>query len=98
MDEKLKDMELVYDPIIRVDTERDTLIIKGREMTDEEHKNFTISLKGYKDNYVRNVIKDQLKWLAINQGIHQCQTTEQLVFAKAALWLIQKEEELINSL
>ncbi len=98
MPDDLKDIALVYDPIIQVRTEDGALIVRGEAMSPEEYGAFSASLKGYRDSYARTVIRDQLKWLAINQGIHSCQSNEQLLFAKAALWLINQEEKLINSI
>lgn len=90
-----KDIPLVYDPIFKM--ENGELFIQGRKLSAQEVSDLASSMKGYKDSLARHVIRDQLKWLAINQGIHDCTSTEQLMFAKAALWIINQEDKLISS-
>ncbi len=93
----LKDIQLVYDPIITQSAEGQ-IFVKGQPLDGNDKIALKLSLSAYEENYARKVIKYQLKWLAINQGIHQCTSDEQQVFAKAALWLINEEEKLISTL
>lgn len=90
-----KDIKLVYNPIITSD-DSGNIFVQGEPLDNERLTHFRAALRNHEDNYARTVIRDQLKWLAINQGIHQCQTDSQLIFAKAALWLIDQEERLIQ--
>jgi hypothetical protein len=52
----IKDIELVYAPVIALDMDG-RLIVKGHVMSHEEETNFRASLNGYKESYARNVLR-----------------------------------------
>lgn len=70
--------------------------IRGRKLNTEEFINFTESCKALKDNKARQIINEQIKFLAINMGVHQSVSLETMMFAKAALWMVQNENELLD--
>lgn len=49
-------------------------------------------------NAALKAVHDQVLYLAVSLGVHQAQTTEQIQFAKAAIWYGQQERELLNTL
>ena len=50
------------------------------------------------NSYARKLIKEQLKFLAIKTGVYEGVNTEQILFSKAMLYLIQEEENIITKL
>lgn len=75
------------------------LLINGRTVEDANQISaFHQSFMAYKDNPARKLIADQKKFLAIEMGVHQGLTTEQIQFSKACLWNIQQDEEIINEI
>jgi hypothetical protein len=72
--------------------------IRGRKLTTEDFVSFTESCKALRDNKARQVINEQVKFLAINMGVHQSVSLETIMFSKAALWVIQQENELLDKI
>lgn len=50
------------------------------------------------ENSARKTVREQIRYEAIKHGIHTALTPEQTYFAKAALWVIDQEEEMLNIL
>ena len=75
-----------------------SIIINGKELDTEQMINFTESCNALKDNYARKIIHEQIRYLAINLGIHNCLSLDTLMFAKAALWNLQNEQELLDKI
>lgn len=49
-------------------------------------------------NPALQLVHEQALYLAVSLGIHQAQTTEQIQFAKAAIWYSQQEIALLKKL
>lgn len=49
-------------------------------------------------NWTYKVLKEQIAFDAITIGVHKANTPDQAVFCKAALWIQQREKELISKL
>lgn len=49
-------------------------------------------------NLALRLVHDQVLYAAVSLGIHQAQNTEQIQFAKAAIWYGQQEIELLQLL
>ena len=73
------------------------ITINGRKLDTEQAINFTESCNALKDNYARKILNEQIRYLAINLGIHNCLSLDTMFFAKAALWNMQQMEELIDN-
>ena len=72
--------------------------INGRDLETEQVINFKESCIALNDNYARKIINQQLKFMAIIEGVHKGLSPEQLSFSKAALWLIEQEQALIEKI
>ena len=76
----------------------DAIIINGKPLDTEQMVQFTESCKALKDNKARQVFNEQIKFLAINMGVHQALTVEQMMFSKAAIWCLQQLETLLDKI
>lgn len=88
---------LPFKDIIEYDLDG-TIKIGGNHLTPEQVVRFKSSADSLKNNWTYQVIKEQMAFEAIKIGIHSSNTTEQLLFAKAVLWIQQREIELIKKL
>lgn len=75
-----------------------TLHINGKKLDMEHATIFVDSCRSLKESFARQVIREQVKFLAIEIGVHQALNSEQVMFSKAALWVIQEEDKIINSI
>lgn len=69
--------------------------VNGKVLEPEQVINFTESCAALKDNFARKVIHEQIRYLAVNMGIHNSLSIDTLMFAKAALWCLSQEEDLL---
>ena len=74
------------------------LIINGKELDVDQVINFRESCVALKENYARKVITEQVKYLAINIGVHNGLTNEQILFSKSALWNLQQIDNLLDQI
>lgn len=74
------------------------IAINGKELDGDQVLNFRESASLLKENFARKVINEQLKFKAMEMGIHKSTTIEQLLFAKAVIWFINEENILLHSL
>lgn len=81
--------------IIEVDT-IGNIKIKGRNLDSEQAIVFRESGSSLKNSFALKLIHDQMIFKAINLGIHKGDTTDMIIFSKAALWVIQEEMALID--
>jgi hypothetical protein len=51
-----------------------------------------------KSNTALNLINDQLKYKAMEIGIKQGMNIDQIIFAKAVLWVVQEQTNLITTI
>ena len=50
------------------------------------------------DNFARKVINQQIRFLAVNWGINKAVSIDELLIAKAAIWVLNQEEDILKSL
>ena len=74
------------------------IIINGKQLELDQMVSFTESCKVLKDNFAHKIFKEQVKYLALNMGIVKSVSLDELFFAKSALWYIDNEEKLIDSI
>jgi len=74
------------------------IVVNGKPLEQEVALNFVESCHALKGNMARNIIREQMKFLAINLGIHNAVSLDTMYFAKAALWNIQQEDELLQKI
>lgn len=72
------------------------VMINNRELEVEQAVNFRMSVLALKDNNARKIIHEQIKYLAINTGVHNGLNQDSIMFSKAALWCLQEEEKLLE--
>lgn len=72
--------------------------INGKELDNDQILNFKESCIALKDNFARKIINEQIKYLAINIGIHNALSLDTIFFAKSALWNLQQQDELLDKI
>lgn len=72
-----------------------TVAINGKQLDTEQIINFKESAIALRDNTARKVLHEEVRYLATNMGVYKSVTLDELVFAKAALWCLNQEDELL---
>lgn len=70
------------------------VFIDGKPMTMETSRLMHEGSKALLRNFARKVVREQVTFMAITKGVHENISPEQGLFAKAALWAMQEEDEL----
>lgn len=81
--------------IIKID-DSGNLIVHGRTLDTEQRLALRESGANLKASLARQLVHDQMTFKAINLGIHNGLSTDAIIFSKAALWVIQEENALID--
>lgn len=76
--------------------ENGTISINGKELTVEQAVILRESVVSLKSSFARQVINEQLRFLAIELGVHQGVTLERIIFSKAALWILEEEKKILD--
>lgn len=74
------------------------VLINGKKMEVDQVIGFKDSCLALKDNFARQVIHNQIRYLAINMGVHNTLSLDSTIFMKAALWCLFQEQELIDKM
>ena len=74
------------------------VVINGKALEPDQALMFVDSCRALKDNFAHQIIREQMKFLAINLGIHNATSLDTMYFAKAALWNLQQEDELLDKI
>lgn len=74
------------------------LSLNGKDLSHEQFLNFKEACVLLKDNFARKVLNEQLKYKAIEMGIHKSTTVDELLFSKAVIWFINEENILIEKI
>lgn len=74
-----------------------TLVINGQQIDMEKAILIKTGAKVLRDNFTRQVIRNQIKYNALMLAITGT-NIEQIMFAKAANWVLLQEEELLKKL
>ena len=77
--------------------EKDGIIINGKPLELEQVINFKDSCIALQENVARKVIQEQIRYLASNLGMYKATTFEELYFYKSALWCLNQQDILIES-
>lgn len=78
--------------------EQGVLLINGKVVEREKFVQLSQSAKSALDSTARRLINDQVTYAAVEMAVHKALTTDQIMFAKAALWYIKEEESLYRLL
>lgn len=79
-------------------TQQGTILVNGKELTIEQAIALRDSARGFKDSYARRLIHDQLRFLAVEMGVHTGLNADMIMFSKAMLYNFEQEQELIDML
>ena len=82
--------------IIKIDEQG--IRINGRQLETEQAIQLRESVIQLQNSYARKVIREQVAYEAIKMGIHNGLNPDMILFAKAALWYDQAENQLIQSI
>jgi hypothetical protein len=87
-------------PIYNIITSNDqgSLFINGNQVDMDKAIQLRESARGALNNQARKLVKEQVRYLAVTQGIHNANTFEQLFFSKAAIWLENEENKILEAL
>lgn len=83
--------------IISTDDNR-RILIQGKQLSIEQTELLFSSAVALKDNYARKLVRDHVRFMAVDLGYLQSKDPEVQLFYKAALWFAQEEDRLIDSL
>lgn len=75
-----------------------TILLNGKPLELEQAISFRESARIMQDSFARKLINEQLKYLAIQYGVHNGLTPDMIIFSKAALWMIDEENKLLNQI
>lgn len=73
------------------------LVINGKELSPEQIIALSEGATALRDNSVRKLIFDQVRFLSVNLGVHQGTNVDNIVMSRAALWVLQEIDDLINT-
>lgn len=82
----------------KIIVDKSGIYMAGRTLEAEEVISLKDSAIALNDNYARRIIKEQIQYLAIMEGVHKGLNTEQIIFSKAALWIIEQEQRIISEI
>lgn len=74
------------------------IFVDGRQMTLETARQMHTGAKAMLNNFARRIVREQITYMAVTKGVHENVSPEQGLFAKAALWSFQEEDDLYAKL
>lgn len=74
------------------------LVVNGRQLDLAKSKQLMDSAKAILDNQVRNLVREQVAFKAVNIGVHNGTNSEELYWSRVALWIYQQEDDLYHIL
>lgn len=72
--------------------------VKGKKLDMEQAVILKNGLDALQNNFADKLVDDQMTYEAIKLGIHNGNSTEAIMFSKAALWVIQERRKLLEQL
>lgn len=70
------------------------IFVDEKQLTLETSRTLHETSKAMLNNFARRFVREQVTFMAIHKGVHENISPEQGLFAKAALWFLQEEDEL----
>lgn len=70
------------------------IFVNGKKLSLETARTLHDTSKTMLKNFARRFVREQVAFMAIHKGVHENTSPEQGLFAKAALWFMQEEDEL----
>ena len=74
------------------------VLVDGKGLNLETAKHLQESSRALLKNFARKFVGEQVTFMAVTKGVHENVSPEQGLFAKAALWVHQEEDELYRLL
>lgn len=74
------------------------LLVDGKSLTYEQAKALQESAKAMQDSYAREIVREQVAYIAGTRGVTEGDTPEKLYFYRAAMWSMLQEDELYRAL
>ncbi len=78
--------------------EQGNIYLDGKQLSAEEHAAFLTSVASLANSFALKYIRNQIARECVKIGVHQAMNEDQIMFAKAALWYQQKENELLATI
>lgn len=89
--------KLAVPPISDIITlEKGEIKVKDHALDVQQLTDFKLSLMALQDNPARKILFEQIKYEAVKMGVHRSVSVDELLFSKAALWILNQEEELLT--
>lgn len=70
------------------------VFVNGKQLTADAALQMKDGSRAMLKNFARRFVREQVMFMAIHMGVHENSSPEQGLFAKAALWNLQEEQEL----
>lgn len=70
--------------------------IDGKQIDLETSRRLHETSRTMLSNFARRFVREQVTFMAVHKGVHENTSPEQGLFAKAALWFLQEEDELYS--
>lgn len=83
--------------IITVDENR-RVLVQGKPLDTEQLIVLRESASSTLNSYARNIIREQIRFAAIDQGFLKSDDPQTQLFYKAALWFAQEEQNLLENI
>lgn len=74
------------------------IFVDEKQLTLEAARQLHDTSISMQKNFARRFVREQVTYMAIHKGVHENASPEQGLFAKAALWFLQEEDELYRIL
>jgi hypothetical protein len=75
-----------------------SVYVNGKKLSQEQLIALKESCKALNDSFSRKLINEQIRFIAVNEGVHKGLNSDMILFAKAALWVMDQEETMISTL
>lgn len=70
------------------------IFVDNKQVTFEVAHRLHETSKSMLDNFARRFVRETVTFMAVKKGVHENVSPEQGLFAKAALWFLQEEDDL----
>lgn len=74
------------------------IVLNGKTLDMEQTIGLRSSASALQQSSMEKVLNEQMRFLAIQMGVHQGLNPEMIMFSKAALWVIQEREKVIRQI
>lgn len=78
--------------------EMGTIMLNGKPLEVDTAIAFRESALALQDSFARKIVREQVRFLAIQMGIYQGLSPDTILFAKAALWYGEQEDKLLSQI